>query len=171
MINMSIDSGFSEESLREIARAKVNFRFSVKIHVGAFIVVSMILLVVNLILSPKILWIIYPFFGWLIGVLIHSVAYIVYARGIFPIAKRGVIFHIVAYISVIFLLFLINFLTMPIYPWILYPTTFWGLALIIHFILYFVFYRGKIDEKGKIKLRKERAIEKEMEKMRKKMKL
>jgi hypothetical protein len=162
-------NGFSEESLKRIAKQKVNFRLSVKIHLGVYIITSLLLLTINLLFTPTFLWIIYPFFGWLIGVAMHCVSYIVYARGVFPMAKRGVIFHITAYIFTMFFLFTINYLTVPYFYWAIFPGIFWGTALIIHLIAYFVYYRGKIDEKGKGISRRERAIEKELEKMKKRM--
>jgi len=112
------NKAFSEESLYEIARSKVNFRLSVKVHVGVF----------NLIFSPSILWVIYPFFGWFIGVVLHTTAYIVYAKGVYPIAKRGIIFHICAYIFVMLYLLIINLITIPTYYWVIYPLIFWGAA-------------------------------------------
>ena len=164
------NKAFSEESLYEIARSKVNFRLSVKVHVYVFLVVSVLLLTINLIFSPSILWVIYPFFGWFIGVVLHTTAYIVYAKGVYPIAKRGIIFHTCAFIFVMLYLFIINLITIPTYYWAIYPLIFWGAAFVIHNIAYFVYYRGKIDDQGKTKSRRERAIEKEMEKMRKRMK-
>ncbi|MFX0042407.1 MAG: 2TM domain-containing protein [Candidatus Hodarchaeota archaeon] len=164
------NNAFSEESLYEIARSKVNFRLSVKIHIGIFLVVSILLLTINLIFSPNILWVLYPFFGWFIGVVLHTTAYIVYARGVYPIAKRGVIFHTLAFIFTMLYLFIINVITFPSYYWTIYPLIFWGSALVIHNIAYLVYYRGKIDDQGETKSRRERAIEKEMEKMRKRIK-
>jgi hypothetical protein len=161
--------GFSEESLRKIAQQKVNFRYSVKIHLGVFIIVSILLLIINLLFTPSILWIIYPFFGWLTGVAEHSVAYLLYARGVYPIAKRGVIFHLTAYIFTMSFLFIINIFTLPTYYWVLFPAVFWGAGMIIHIITYFVYYRGKIDENGEGKSRKDRAIDKELEKMKQRM--
>lgn len=161
--------GFSEDSLRKIAQQKVNFRYSVKIHLGVYVIVSILLLIINLLFTPSILWVIYPFFGWLIGVAEHSVAYILYARGVYPIAKRGVIFHLTAYLFTISFLFIINFFTLPTYYWVLFPAVFWGAAMIIHSVAYLVYYRGKIDENGEGKSRKDRAIDKELEKMKQRM--
>ena len=161
--------GFSEESLRKIAQQKVNFRYSVKIHLGVYVIVSILLLIINLLFTPSILWVIFPFFGWLIGVAEHSVAYILYARGVYPIAKRGVIFHLTAYIFTISFLFIINFFTLPTYYWVVFPAVFWGAAMIIHSIAYLVYYRGKIDENGEGKSRKDKAIDKELEKMKQRM--
>ena len=104
---LNANSGFSEESLRNIAAQKVSFRFSVKIHVVIFIVVNILLLIVNFFFTPELYWIIFPFFSWLIGVNMHVVAYVVYARGVYPMAKRGVIYHINSYIFVM-LFFLLS---------------------------------------------------------------
>ena len=163
-------NGFSEESLRRIAQQKVNFRLSVKIHVGVYIIVSLLLLAINLMFSPSFLWIIFPFFGWLVGVVMHSVAYIVYAKGVFPIAKRGLIFNFAAYIFVNLLLLVINWSTYPIFYWVFIPIIFWGAALILHMIAYLTYYRGRIDEQGKGISRRERAIQKELEKMKQRTK-
>ncbi|MFW9952249.1 MAG: 2TM domain-containing protein [Candidatus Thorarchaeota archaeon] len=163
-------NGFSEESLKRIAQQKVNFRLSVKIHVGVYIIVSLLLLGINILFTPSILWIIFPFFGWLIGVMMHTVAYLVYAKGVYPMAKRGVIFHFTAYIFVNLLLFVINYFTYPIFYWVSFPAMFWAVALILHLIAYFTYYRGRISEQGSGISRRERAIEKELEKMKKRMK-
>ena len=168
--------GFSEDSLREIASKKVTFRFSVKLHIGVFIIVSILLVLINLISTPSYWWSIYPIFGWLIGIIEHLTAYLVYARGVYPIAKRGLIFHLISYIFVIFFLFIINIYTYvhaqinSIYFWVIFPTIFWGAALILHIVAYFIYFRKKIDEQGYVKSRRERAIEKEIRKIKAKMK-
>lgn len=164
-------NGFSEESLRKIAQQKVNFRYSVKIHLGVYIIVSILLLVINLIFTPLVLWVMYPFFGWLIGISIHIIAYILYARGVYPMAKRGLIFHIDAYIFTLLFLTLINLVTLPLYLWVLFPIIFWGIALLLHIIVYLIYYSSsKIDEKGKFDSKKSRAVERELEKMKKRYK-
>jgi hypothetical protein len=164
-------NGFSEESLRKIAQQKVNFRYSVKIHLGVYVIVSVLLLIINLIFTPLILWVMYPFFGWLIGISIHIIAYILYARGVYPMAKRGLIFHLDAYIFTLLFLTLINLVTLPQYLWVLFPIIFWGIALLLHIIVYFVYYSSsKIDEKGKLDSKKSRAVERELEKMKKRFK-
>ena len=164
-------NGFSEESLRKIAQQKVNFRYSVKIHLGVYIIVSILLLVINLIFTPLYLWVMYPFFGWLIGISIHIVAYILYARGVYPMAKRGLIFHLDAYMFTLLFLTLINLVTLPQYLWVLFPIIFWGIALLLHIIVYLIYYSSsKIDEQGKVDSKKSRAVERELEKMKKRFK-
>ncbi|MFX1454849.1 MAG: 2TM domain-containing protein [Promethearchaeota archaeon] len=163
---MSMNSGFSEENLRKIAAQKVSFRFSVKMHVAVFIVVNILLFLVNFFFTPEFYWIVYPSFSWLIGVNMHIVTYILYARGIYPMAKRGVIYHIVTYISVMLFLFIINLETFSVFYWVIFPAIFWGTAVTLHIIIYFLYFSKKAEISGKRQSRKERAIEKELEKMR-----
>lgn len=173
-MNESNENGFSEENLRRIAASKIKFRLSVKIHLTAYIFTIVLLISINALFTPFLAWVIFPIFGWLIGLVIHITAYIVYARGVYPIAKRGVIFNSVAYIVVILFLFIINnfinlMLNIPLlFYWFAFPAFFWGLALIIHYIVYLKFYNKKLYEEGERQSRMERAIEKEMHKLRKK---
>ena len=162
-------NGFSEESLKRIAMRKVNFRMSVKIHLGCFIVVSTLLATLNFLFLPTFPWSIYPILAWIIGVAEHMTAYLVYARGVYPMAKRGVIFHFISFIFVNLFLGIINYLTFPVFLWFLIITIFWGTGLAIHFISYLVFHRGSVDPDGGLKSRRERAVEKEIERMKRRM--
>ena len=165
---MSVNSGFSEESLRKIAAQKVSFRFSVKIHVVIFIVVNILLFIVNFFYTPDLYWIVFPFFSWLIGVNMHTLSYILYARGVYPMSKRVIIYHIDSFIFVMLLLFIINLITLSGFYWVLFPALFWGTGVVLHVIIYLIYYSGKNKKPGKFESRKERAIEKEMKKMKKK---
>ena len=165
-------AGFSEENLREIAKKKVVYRFAVRLHVSIFLIANLLLFFINMLTTPYYFWIIYPFFGWLIGVAEHLTAYIIYARGIYPNTKRGVIFHIIAYIFVNLLLFNIFFyneiyyrsIAMPLpgydpYLWFLFPLVFWGAGLLIHIAVHVIFFRSKADKEGIKKSKREKAIE------------
>ena len=165
---MSENSGFSEENLRRIASQKISYRVSVKFHIAIFFIVNILLFLVDIIFTPGLYWIIYPFFSWLIGINMHIVGYLLYARGVYPMAKRGVIFHVVSFVSVMLYLFIINFVTFSEFYWVIFPLIFWGVAVILHIIIYIQFFSGKVEKSGKFSSRKERAIEKELEKMRKK---
>ena len=160
-----VDS-FSEESLRKIAERKVQFRQTVKTHAAAFLIVNALLIAVNLIFSAGYYWFLFPLFGWFIGLSLHYTAYLMYANGVYPYMKRGVYFHIVAFATVMLLLVVINLMTTSIY-WVIYPAIFWGAGLIAHIVIYVVNYKGDV-EKGETKSKKEKLIEKEMQKMRKK---
>ncbi|MFW9971983.1 MAG: 2TM domain-containing protein [Candidatus Odinarchaeota archaeon] len=165
---MNENNIFSEESLRKIAAQKVSFRFSVKIHLFIFIVINILLTVVNLTFTPELDWFLFPLFSWLIGLTMHALSYILYARGVYPMAKRGVIYHLTSYIFVMLFLFIINFETFSIYYWVIFPAIFWGAGVLLHILFYIQYLSGKAEEYGKFKTRKDRAIEKELEKMRKK---
>lgn len=162
---MDVSSKFSEDSLRKIAEEKINYRNSVKIHLTAFVLVNALLLVINLLTIPNELWIFYPFFGWLIGLNVHTVGYILYARGVYPMAKRGLIFNLTAYLSTMLLLFLINILTLSSYLWVFFPAFTWGFALIVHLIIYLLYFRQPIAKFDERRSKKENAIEKELQKM------
>ena len=165
---MNENNAFSEESLRKIAAQKVSFRFSVRIHLTVYILVNVLLIIVNLLFTPGIYWFLFTLFSWLIGITMHTLAYILYARGVYPMAKRGVIYHLTSYIIVMLFLFIINFITLSDYYWVIFPAIFWGTAVVLHIIFYIQYLSGKAEEGGKFRSRKERAVEKELAKMRKK---
>ncbi|MCJ7651067.1 MAG: 2TM domain-containing protein [Candidatus Lokiarchaeota archaeon] len=162
-------NGFSEESLKRIAMRKVNFRMSMKIHIGCFIIVSGLLFTINLVLTPMLWWFLFPVLGWMIGVAEHITAYLVYARGVYPMAKRGVIFHFVAFIFTNLFLGIINFLIYPNLLWFLIPLIFWATGFSIHFISYIIFHRGSVDDQGGMKSKREKSVEKEILKMKRRM--
>jgi hypothetical protein len=149
---VNLNSGFSEENLRNIAAQKVSFRFSVKIHVVIFIIVNVLLSFVNFFFTPDLYWIVFPF----------------YARGVHPMAKRGIIYHVNSFIFVMLFLFIVNFITLSGIYWVVFPAIFWGTGVILHLIIYSMYYGVDIEKSGKRESRKERAIEKELAKMRKK---
>lgn len=166
---MAQNGSFSEESLRKIAEEKINFRASVKIHLMAYVLVQILLLVINMIFTPGLWWIMYPFLGWGIGLLLHLTSYILYARGVYPWNKRFVIYHIVIYLSTMVLLLSIDYVTMGGLTWSFYPGFFWGLGLIAHIIVYFVYFSERMTKEGKPMSKKDKAIEKELAKMKSKI--
>ncbi len=166
---------FSEDSLRKIASQKITYRYSVRIHATAFVFVNILLFLINILSVPEFLWALYPLLGWQIGIVMHSVLYILYARGIFPMALRGVIVHLVGYICTMLLLLGVDLNIMSVgeldnIEWSVYPGFFWGMVVILHIIVYMTYFRSKSSTDGGYSSKKERLIEKEMEKMRKKLK-
>ncbi len=174
------ESGFSEESLRKIAEQKINYRYSVMIHAAVFGLVNALLLFINIVTNPRYYWVILPILGWNVGLVLHVVSYILYARGVYPYAKRGVIYHIFSYISVMILLLAINMnimdmnvmenLPMAIITinWAYYPAIFWGFALGVHIVVYRIYGRGDITKDGTGVSRRQRLIDRELQKMKKK---
>ncbi|GAH45273.1 unnamed protein product [marine sediment metagenome] len=164
------ENGFSEENLRRIAALKIKFRLSVKIHLTAYILTIILLILINVLFMPFFWWVLFPIFGWLIGVAEHITSYIIYARGVYPSAKRGAIYHSVAYIFVMLLLFVTNYFNSPFYYWSIFPAFLWGTGLVIHLVTYYIYHRPTTDEQGVLKSRRERAVEKEMGKMQSRLK-
>lgn len=170
--------GFSEESLRKIAEEKVKYRDSVKIHFFTYILINILLFVLFLILKiPQISFLI--IFAWLIGLSLHTVSYILYARGTFPMAKRGVVYHFITYLTGSIFLFVLTviLITTSISPHFITSissimsilTIIWGLAVLLHWAIYKLFFSVKIEKNGEIKTRREMQIEKEIQKMKRKL--
>jgi len=162
-------ANFSEESLRKIAEEKINYRISVKIHVTAFFLVNFLLFVINALATPSIWWVIYPFLGWGTGVILHITSYIMYARGVYPWNKRFVLYNVISYASVMVLLLSIDFVNTGGILWAYIPGFFWGLGVLAHIIIYLVYYSERITKEGKTISKRERAIERELAKIRAKM--
>ncbi len=167
---MNEEPKFSEESLRKIAEQKIKFRKSVWVHALIFGLVNAFLVLLNVLLTPDFYWVTFPILGWLIGVMMHLTAYAMYAKGVYPFAKRAVIFHIVSYIFVNLLLAAANFLTSGSFTWIIWPVACWGIGLIAHIVVYTLYGREKLPKKEgeQPKSKKELAIEREMQKMKQK---
>lgn len=154
----------SDEELRKIAEQKVKFRYSVKIHVIIFILVNSVLLFINL-LTVKFLWVVFPFFAWLIGVAIHWLSYVLYARGVYPMGKRALLYTIAAYLFTMLFLFVTNYITLGVINWALYPTIFAGAGVLIYIFVYLLFFREELTEDGEKKSKIDKAVDKEMEKL------
>ncbi|MFX1395210.1 MAG: 2TM domain-containing protein [Promethearchaeota archaeon] len=157
----------SDQELRKIAEKKVQFRYSVKIHFIIFILVNSLLLLINL-LTSQFFWVVFPFFGWLIGVVIHCLSYILYARGVYPRGKRALLYTITAYSFSMLFLFVTNYITLGVINWALYPTFFAGIGVLIYIFIYLLFFSAKLSNDGEKKSKIERAVDKEMEKLAKK---
>ena len=180
---MSIEEnpGFSEESLRRIAAQKIKYRTLLRFHAVTYILINILLFAINLITQMDVtspngniyFWSLLPLFGWLIGLSIHAMFYLCYARGVYSMMKRLAYVHLIAYVTVMVLLFTIDFDIMNNFEieevnWAHYPAVSWGVPMLLHVIVTKIIFSGKMTEDGLIKTRKERAIEKEMNKMRKK---
>ncbi|TFG04450.1 MAG: 2TM domain-containing protein [Promethearchaeota archaeon] len=170
---MSEELEFSEESLRRIAAQKVIFRFSVKIHAIAYILVNILLFFINAIFTPNVWelstwWALYPALGWLVGLAIHITAYMLYAGG-YGYETRGILFNFVAYLFSMLLLAVIDYMTSPAFEWFFYPALFWGVGIIVHIIISSWITRNQRGSEGKLS-RKERAIEQELQRMKNRMK-
>jgi len=100
-----------------------------KIHVFIFILVNLFLFFLNFIFSPTLLWFVFPLFGWLVGLTLHSVA--VFARTMSN-SNKGITIHGAAYVSTNLLLVVINYVVNGAIDWSLFPLFFWGFGLAAH---------------------------------------
>ena len=149
----------NDQKLRKIAARRVNYRISINIHVVSYIFVNVCLFIVNQITSPDFLWVVYPIFGWFIGLTIHIANYAVFMRGISDGVKISVIIHTTTYCSTVIALIFINLFAYNMISWALYPAIFWGFGLACHLVVY-------LYTSGAIGTGRETAITREMEKIR-----
>ena len=71
-----------EHELRQTARKRAQAKLSFLGHLGIYLVVNIILLLVNLLTSPGGLWFYWALLGWGIGLAAHGIG--VYATDLVP---------------------------------------------------------------------------------------
>ncbi len=133
-----------------------------KLHGATFTLVNVLLLSINLLFSPQVLWFIIPLLGWFIGLTLHFTAFSLYARNVKPNAKKGFISHLILFVTVNLLLTVIDFLTSNSIKWAYFPIIFWGAGLLMHYIVYNIYLsdvKSVTMEKKKF-LDKQRALQK-----------
>ena len=160
--NVSVKNfnGFSEESLRIIALKKVRFRLSLQIHSGLFLGINLFIFL-TIILPP---FSFASFFfqsaftsAWLVFLSLHGTAYFIYARGVYPKIKRGYYYNLVAFLASI------PYQCTTMLVIIIGPI--WGMAVLIHYIIYRIIARNSNIKEGIQKTHLQRLVEKEMDKM------
>ncbi|MHA1368993.1 MAG: 2TM domain-containing protein [Promethearchaeota archaeon] len=144
---MNIESPFSEEEIREIAKEKIKASLGWKIHFTVYCIVNLMIFSLNVVSGLNVIWFVYPMFGWLIGIAVHGTAYYIYSRGITNQAKNGLIIHAVIYFTTILLLFIINYTTDFRYPWFLWAAGFWLIGLMIQAVLVKLTSKAKSESK------------------------
>ncbi len=119
-----------KKSLKDIVKKKQQLKKSVILHSGSFVVGNAMLFAINLIFTPKFLWALLPFFGWLIALSMHSV--IASTMSVKSPLKKGFILHLALFIVTNLLLFDINIAFSPDYLWAFYPAFGWGAVIFLH---------------------------------------
>jgi len=119
-----------KKSLKDILKKKQQLKKSVILHSGSFVVGNAMMFAINIIFTPKFLWALLPFFGWLIALTMHSV--IASTVSVKSQMKKGFILHLSLFIVVNLLLFVINLVFDPGTLWALYPAFGWGAVLFLH---------------------------------------
>jgi hypothetical protein len=64
----------TDTSLRRRAERRVNARLGFRYHAMAFVLVNGGLALLNLMTAPRVLWFLWPLFGWGIGLAAHGLA-------------------------------------------------------------------------------------------------
>jgi hypothetical protein len=132
-------------TLHSVVIATMGMKSDIKkgliLHLTLFIIVNILLFIINLTFTPTYLWALYPFFGWLVAVVLHFTAY--FTSKMISGSKKALLFHISIYISVMVLLIVINVISSQEISWALYPLIFWGATLIMHGVIYAVYLAGK----------------------------
>jgi hypothetical protein len=107
------------------------------IHLGAFLVVNIVLAALNLVRNPQHIWFIWVLAGWGIGLAAHDLALLLERtprqEAIFRDPEvRGFFVHAFVYLAVNALLIVVNLLAMPNQYWFYWPLIGWGLGLAAH---------------------------------------
>ena len=154
-----------KNDLRTYAERKVNLKNSLKIHLVVFIFGNVLLFIINLLFTPQYLWAIQSLAGWTIGYFLHVIAYGLYSRPKRITGKTDITFHLITYIIVNGYMLYQNLITSS-FLWVIYPIIFWGFGVLVHALIYYIFYRDVVSPKTGEKVSKfDREIELEMEKM------
>ncbi|MHA1732084.1 MAG: 2TM domain-containing protein [Promethearchaeota archaeon] len=106
---------FDEETLREVAREKVQRQLALKLHTVVYVLVNVLLVVINFVIARgqnTYLWAAWPLTGWSVGLAFHAVYYALYANGVTSRSKLGVAYHLTAYVTVVAFLVFTNWYTM-----------------------------------------------------------
>jgi hypothetical protein len=69
----------SDDDLYRRAKARVNQLRSLYIHTIAYVMINAFLIALNLLMSPGVLWFVWPLLGWGVGLATHAV--LVYGIG------------------------------------------------------------------------------------------
>jgi 2TM domain len=64
-----------------IAKKKVEARIGFYLHLAAYVVVNILLIIINLSTSTQYLWFKWPLIGWGIGVFFHALGTFVFSGG------------------------------------------------------------------------------------------
>lgn len=63
----------------EQVKERLEVKYGFYIHLSVYLAVNLLLITINLIKSSEVLWFIFPFMGWGIGVIFHALSVFVFA--------------------------------------------------------------------------------------------
>ena len=105
--------------------SKIGFGY----HLTAYLALNAVMLWINYDTSPQYLWVKWPIAAWGIGLAFHGLSVALSNRKV----KKGVIFHLAAYLIINAFLIFINFSVSPSYLWFKFPLTAWTFVIAFHF--------------------------------------
>ncbi|MGD2126641.1 MAG: 2TM domain-containing protein [Desulfobacteraceae bacterium] len=70
-----------EQETYQRAKRRVEAKIGFYIHLGAYLGMNIVLLIINLVVTPGYLWVKWPIIGWGIGVLFHGLGVFVFSKG------------------------------------------------------------------------------------------
>jgi hypothetical protein len=77
-----VEEGYvNDQESYEKARKRVEARIGFYIHLGVYVAVNALLIVINLLTSREYLWFMWPLMGWGMGVLFHGLGVFVFSKG------------------------------------------------------------------------------------------
>ena len=82
MVNPAIakEGDMNEQEAYEKARKRVEAKIGFYIHLGIYVGVNILLVIINLLTSREFLWFVFPLLGWGIGVLFHGLGVFVFSK-------------------------------------------------------------------------------------------
>jgi hypothetical protein len=78
---LRLEEKMTETDLYEQARRRVDAKIGFFTHLGVYIVVNALLIIINLQSSPEQLWFYWPLLGWGIGIAFHALGVFVFFSG------------------------------------------------------------------------------------------
>lgn len=102
-------------------------------HLGTYVIVIGMLLMINLLTGPEDLWFLWPALGWGAGLAFHFFDLVMAGAKNMNRKWRDFVGHLGSYVIIISMLGMMNLISSD-YPWFLWPAAGWGAALALHFL-------------------------------------
>jgi uncharacterized oligopeptide transporter (OPT) family protein len=65
----------------QTAKKRVDAKLGFYIHLAAYVVINILLIIINLSTSPQYLWFKWPLIGWGVGIFFHALGVFVFSGG------------------------------------------------------------------------------------------
>ncbi len=161
---------FNENSLRRIAKEVVVRKFVLILHIWVYCLVNLLLFVINYFTYPEYFWCLWPLTAWLMILIGHFFAHMMFRRGIVDLHTVFILYHMMFFVAINLFLIFTNWFTTAHenlrFTWSFWVIGPWSVLFIIHLIVYFYV----VPKRGEYPTRKwlDRKIDDQLEKMNKK---